>query len=166
MRFCKWSLRSHYEKQWGKRALMGEAAAQSLGSAAVCNRSRTRQLNGSRPPSAIAHYVMHKMIAGAADFVSARCSAFPWALAPFCGPTSSLPRDWKINKQITPVSTPSALSVSGRHCWCEWKYSWYDAFPVCTLYGLTCVCISCVGGCIGTYVHLCRGQRTTSSIIP
>lgn len=60
----------------GETSFNGEAAAPSPGSAAACNRGRTRQLNGSRPPGAFAHYVMYKTVA-AADFVSARCSAFP-----------------------------------------------------------------------------------------
>lgn len=72
----------------GETSFNGEAAAQSPGSAAVGSRSRTRQLNGSRPPGAIGRYVVYKTIA-ATDFVSERCSAFPRALAPFCGPAFS-----------------------------------------------------------------------------
>lgn len=99
MRSCKWSLRSHYEKQWGKRALMGRLQF-SPRVPQLWNSGRTHQLNGSHPLSGIA---------AAGYFISAWCSALAWALAVW-GP--GLFSSWKLENQQTSDPQPSVLCGS------------------------------------------------------
>lgn len=108
MRSCKWSLRSHYEKQWGKRALMGGGAAvQYPGSAAVWNRGRTRQLNGSHPPRwhcPSREVEKWRLLQGVSFLGGVQLWHELWQ---FCGLAFAPLGDWKINKH--PLPQPSVL---------------------------------------------------------
>lgn len=158
MRSCKWSLRSHYEKQWEKRALMGRLQLSlrvlQLFVAAVERASWAAAVHPVPLPDTWCIKPLLPQILFPQGVLLFHKLWHHFVAWPFL-------QDWKINKQISSSPHPSSSQCFRETLlWMKipliWCFSCFCMF--------TCVCVCVCHLCGWAHVHLCAfvwRQRTT-----